>query len=153
MRTTVAVVGAGPAGCSTALTLRRYVPEMSVVLISDAGGGGPVPGESLSPGVLPLLGYLGIEATFLGAGHLPACGTASVWGSPHVMERSYLFSGRGTGWHLDRARFDAWLLEQVNAAGAQIVDGRALVRDARRSRSRWILDVQQRRDRGRPGDR
>lgn len=141
MEATVAVVGAGPAGCAAALTLRRYVPGMSVVLISAVASGGPTAGETLSPGVLPLLGYLGVEAEFLTAGHLPAGGTASAWGSSRVLERSYLFSGRGLGWHLDRARFDAWLRAQAQAAGAQLVDGRALVRSARRSQSRWLLDV------------
>jgi len=141
MEATVAVVGAGPAGCAAALTLRRYVPELSVVLISATGGAGPTAGETLSPGVLPLLGYLGVEAEFLTAGHLPAGGTASAWGSSQVLERSYLFSGRGLGWHLDRARFDAWLRAQAQVAGARVVDGRALVRSARRSQSRWLLDV------------
>jgi flavin-dependent dehydrogenase len=141
MEATVAVVGAGPAGCAAALTLRRYVPDMSVVLISASGGAGPAAGETLSPGVLPLLGYLGVEAEFLSAGHLPAGGTASAWGSPQVSARSYLFSGRGLGWHLDRARFDAWLRAQAQAAGAQIIDGRALVRSATRSQSRWLLEV------------
>ena len=141
MEATVAVVGAGPAGCAAALTLRRYVPDMSVVLISASGGDGPAVGETLSPGVLALLGYLGVEAEFLTAGHLPAGGTASAWGSPQVLSRSYLFSGRGLGWHLDRARFDAWLRAQAQAAGAQVIDGRALVRSATRSQSRWLLDV------------
>jgi flavin-dependent dehydrogenase len=141
MEATVAVVGAGPAGCAAALTLRRYVPDMSVVLISATAGGGPTAGETLSPGVLPLLGYLGVEAEFLSAGHLPAGGTASAWGSSRVLERSYLFSGRGLGWHLDRAGFDAWLRAQAEAAGAQVVNGRALVRSATPSRSRWLVDV------------
>ena len=136
---TVAVVGAGPAGCAAALTLRRYVPELSVVVIAaSAGNGRPTAGETLSPGVLPLLAYLGIEAEFRGAGHLPAGGTASAWGSPQVTDRSYLFTGRGLGWHLDRHRFDAWLLAQVEAAGARVVRGRAL---ARRTPSSWVLDI------------
>ncbi|HEX6037492.1 NAD(P)/FAD-dependent oxidoreductase, partial [Longimicrobium sp.] len=142
VETSVAVVGAGPAGCAAALTLRRYLPEMPVVLVSAPAGGGPAAGETLSPGVLPLLDYLGIRAEFLDAGHLPAGGTASAWGSPHVAERSYLFTGRGTGWHLDRARFDAWLLARARAAGATVVHGRALVHAARRSPSGWLLEME-----------
>ncbi|HEU0300842.1 MAG TPA: tryptophan 7-halogenase, partial [Longimicrobium sp.] len=138
----VAVVGAGPAGCAAALTLRRYLPEMPVVLVSAPAGAGPAAGETLSPGVLPLLEYLGIRAAFLDAGHLPAGGTASAWGSPQVADRSYLFTGRGTGWHLDRARFDAWLLGQAEAAGARVVHGRALVQKAARSQSGWALEVE-----------
>lgn len=142
MEATVAVVGAGPAGCAAALTLRRYLPEMPVVLVAAPAGGEPAAGETLSPGVLPLLDYLGVRQEFLDAGHLPAGGTASAWGAPHVAERSYLFTGRGTGWHLDRARFDAWLLERAHDAGAQVVHGRALVHGAVRSPAGWAIGVE-----------
>jgi flavin-dependent dehydrogenase len=142
METTVAVVGAGPAGCAAALTLRRYLPELPVVLVSAPAGAGPAAGETLSPGVLPLLDYLGLRTEFLDAGHLPAGGTASAWGSPQVTERSYLFTARGTGWHLDRARFDAWMLEQARAAGACVVHGRALVHEAGRSESGWLVEIE-----------
>jgi flavin-dependent dehydrogenase len=137
----VAVVGAGPAGCAVALTLRRYLPELSVLLVSAPSGGRAAVGETLSPGVLPLLDYLGIRESFLDAGHLPAGGTASAWGSPRVVEQSYLFSGRGLGWHLDRTAFDGWLLGRARAAGAAVVEGRAVLRDAVRSRSRWSFDL------------
>lgn len=142
MEAPVAVVGAGPAGCAAALTLRRYLPEMPVVLVSAPPGAGPAAGETLSPGVLPLLDYLGLRAAFLDAGHLPAGGTASAWGSSQVAERSYLFTGRGTGWHLDRARFDAWLLGQAQAGGASVVHGRALLHGASRSGSGWLLEIE-----------
>ncbi len=142
LETTVAVVGAGPAGCAAALTLRRYLPEMPVVLVSAPAGAGPAAGETLSPGVLPLLDYLGLRTAFLDAGHLPAGGTASAWGSSHVAERSYLFTGRGTGWHLDRARFDAWLLGRAQAAGASVVHGRAGVHEAGRPGSGWLLEIE-----------
>lgn len=142
MEATVAVVGTGPAGCAAALTLRRYLPGMPVVLVSAPTGAGPAAGETLSPGVLPLLDYLGLRGEFLDAGHLPAGGTASAWGSPLVVERSYLFTGRGTGWHLDRARFDAWLLGQAQAAGACVVHGRALLQGAVRSPEGWLLEIE-----------
>jgi len=141
MVSAVAVLGAGPAGCAAALTLRRYLPQMPVVLVSAPAGEGQAAGETLSPGVLPLLEYLGIRAEFLDAGHLPAGGTASAWGSPQAVDRSYLFTGRGTGWHLDRARFDAWLLARAEAAGATVVHGRALVHGAGRSASGWLLEI------------
>ncbi|HEY0037844.1 MAG TPA: hypothetical protein VGB66_14205, partial [Longimicrobium sp.] len=142
MDVTVAVVGAGPAGCAAALTVRRYLPEMRVALVSAPAGEGPAAGETLSPGVLPLLEYLGLRGEFLDAGHLPAGGTASAWGSPHVVDRSYLFTGRGTGWHLDRARFDAWMLGRAEAAGAIVVHGRALAPGAGRSASGWRLEME-----------
>ncbi len=142
MRTSVAVVGTGPAGCAAALTLRRYVPELTVVLVTmpaAAGGTAPTLGETLSPGVLPLLGYLGIQDDFLRAGHLPAGGTASAWGSDQVFERSYLFTGRGSGWHLDRSSFDAWLLARAECAGAQCIRARAT--RTTRAEGRWLIEI------------
>lgn len=141
LRAAVAVLGGGPAGCATALTLRRYVPELPVVMITAPGGDAPGVGETLSPGVLPLLRYLGVDAEFRSAGHLPAGGTASAWGSGELVDRSYLFTGRGLGWHLDRRGFDEWLLARTRAAGARVIEGRARMRDAARMRGRWTFGV------------
>jgi flavin-dependent dehydrogenase len=129
--TDVAIVGAGPAGCAAALTLRRYLPETSVLVVTTPPLAGPAVGETVTPGVLPLFDYLGLRDEFQRSGHVAAGGTASAWGSAQVLERSYLFSGRGLGWHLDRAQFDAWLLERVRAAGARVVTGRARIRPGR----------------------
>jgi flavin-dependent dehydrogenase len=141
MDAAVAIIGAGPGGCAAAITLRRYLPETSVLLITATPRPGPGVGETLSPGVLPLLGYLGLHEEFLSRGHLRAGGTASAWGSPHVFERSYLFSGRGVGWHVDRARFDAGLLAHAQAVGARVLIGRARVRQARGGQTGWSVEV------------
>jgi flavin-dependent dehydrogenase len=138
----IAIIGAGPAGCAAALTLRRYVPDLRVALIDMHGmamATAPVAGETLSPGVLPLLRYLGMDGDFLRAGHLPAGGTASAWGTAQVFERDYLFSGRGIGWHLDRRSFDRWLLNQAEAAGAQCI--RASATHASRLGSQWCIEL------------
>src|SRR6185436_16198284 len=101
MRTPIAIVGGGPAGCAAALTLRRYLPALSATLVTRPSvGDSPTVGETLSPGVLPLLNYLGLREEFLRLGQLPCGGTASAWGSGHVGERNYLFTGQGHGWHL-----------------------------------------------------
>jgi flavin-dependent dehydrogenase len=117
----VLIVGAGPAGCAAALTLRRWLPELTVVLMDRKAGedaASPAVGETLTPGVLPLLDYLGLREAFLAQGHLMAGGTASAWGADEVMHRSYLFTGMGNGWQIDRRRFDAWLRAAAVAAGA-----------------------------------
>lgn len=121
----IVIVGAGPAGTAAALTLRRYVPEFEVVLVDREANGparaSPAVGETLSPGALPLLDYLGLRESFLGQRHLPALGTASAWGGRRALERDYLFSGMGHGWHLDRQRFDSWLRDEAVARGARLV--------------------------------
>jgi flavin-dependent dehydrogenase len=116
------------------------VPELRVALIDmQAIAAVPAAGETLSPGVLPLLKYLGIDEDFLRAGHLPARGTASAWGTAQVFERDYLFTGRGVGWHLDRRSFDHWLLNQAEAAGAEYIRARAT--HASRMGSQWRIEL------------
>lgn len=162
MGTPIVILGAGPAGSAAALTLRRYLPELEVVLVERHTATAPsrapsehvgvpgaarprsVPGrstvgETLSPGILPLLGYLDLRDSFLAEGHLPAAGTASAWGSDQVLERHYLFTGRGQGWHVDRTRLDAWLQEQAQAAGASLLQGE--LREVVRTDTGFELDL------------
>lgn len=143
MRTPIAIVGGGPAGCAAALTLRRYLPNLSVTLVSKpalSDTDAPAVGETLSPGVLPLLNYIGLREQFLGLGHLPSGGTTSVWGSEHPVERNYLFTGRGHGWHLDRSGFDEWLLSNAEEAGACCIRARAV--RAIRSEDLWRIELE-----------
>jgi Dehydrogenases (flavoproteins) len=143
MRTPIAIVGGGPAGCAAALTLRRYLPNLSATLVTKAVSAvedAPTVGETLSPGVLPLLDYLGLREEFVRLGHLPSGGTASAWGSGHVFERNYLFTGRGHGWHLDRARFDAWLLSNAEDAGINCIRSRAT--RATRADGLWRIELE-----------
>lgn len=122
--TAVYIVGAGPAGCAVALTLRRWLPEWRVLLVDRTAGddlSSPAVGETITPGVLPLLQFLGLQEAFNAQGNVAAGGTASAWGSDDVMHRSYIFSGMGHGWQINRRRFDAWLREEAAAAGAECV--------------------------------
>lgn len=136
----IAILGAGPAGCAAALTLRRFVPALSVAIVARPDGDAvPAVGETLSPGVRPLLHYLGIAPAFERRGHLACGGTASAWGSAEVQERSYLFSGRGRGWHLDRAAFDAWLRDEAAAAGATLIAAR--LHGAARADDVWRIEL------------
>jgi flavin-dependent dehydrogenase len=135
----VLILGGGPAGCAAALTLRRYLPGVAVAQVARTAADAPAVGETLSPGVLPLLDYLGLREAFQGMGHLPCGGTASAWGGGQVMERSYLFTGRGQGWHLDRAGFDDWLWERAAQAGTHGLRARAT--RAQRVNGVWQVDL------------
>src|SRR5436309_331157 len=53
----VLVVGGGPAGCAAALTLLKYSP-LSVAVVECSDYDQTRVGETVSPGVQPLLGYL-----------------------------------------------------------------------------------------------
>jgi flavin-dependent dehydrogenase len=117
----VAVLGAGPAGCATAVALARA--GVSVCLTAPERGATPAVGETLLPDSAGLLEELGLWQRFLGEGHEPSLGTCSVWGSEEVGYHDFVLSVRGRGWHLDRARFDAGLLAAAESAGAAVMRG------------------------------
>jgi flavin-dependent dehydrogenase len=118
----VAIVGGGPAGTAAALTLLRYSKLRPVILERSQYDGWRV-GETLSPGVMPLLAYLGAEPLLAGRGQRRAYATSAAWGGSDVVSRDFLFTGGGDAWHLDRARFDASLAQLVEERGGVVLRG------------------------------
>lgn len=122
----VAVVGAGPAGAATARHLARR--GCRVVLIERSRFETPRVGESLAPGVQPLLRELGSWSEFLALRPLPSHGTRSAWGEALPQVHTHLLSAWGCGWHVDRLAFDRMLAQAARAAGATLLCGTRLVR-------------------------
>jgi flavin-dependent dehydrogenase len=116
------VLGAGPAGASTALALCRA--GLDVAMVDPGPPPGPRVGESLPPAVRAPLAELGLLESFQAAGHLPSRGTASDWGPGGPGFQDFLIEPLGHGWHLDRAVFDASLRHAAQEAGARQVTGR-----------------------------
>ena len=77
-------------------------------------------GETLPPAACRPLAALGVWDSFVASAHLPSVAIHSAWGSGEIHEREFIYDPYGNGWHLDRARFDAMLLTQASAAGAQL---------------------------------
>ena len=134
----VAVVGAGPAGSATALRLARA--GCRVALLEGSRFDAPRIGESLPPGVQPLLTELGVWQWFLGLGALPSYGTRSIWGRAEAEEHSHLMSPWGSGWHVDRLAFDVLLSERARDAGAALLCGITLIH-CDRVRQGWALSL------------
>jgi flavin-dependent dehydrogenase len=126
VRTAIAVIGGGPAGAAAAITLARRGHEVLVIERLDAPR--VQVGETLPPGIRPVLESLGVWSDFVADGHLPSVGNTSVWGSPEPRDVEFIFSPHGCGWHVDRRRFQAMLLRAAAAAGATICRGWELSR-------------------------
>lgn len=114
----VAVLGGGPAGTATALALRQR--GLSVAVIEKSSYDGIRIGETLPPRIQPLLVKLGVWDQFLADNHLPAPGIRSAWGQEALYDNDFIFNPYGSGWHVDRARFDSMLAKCAEDAGATI---------------------------------
>lgn len=122
-RVGVAIVGAGPAGCATAIALaRRGIGD--VALFEAGAADGPRIGETIPGAALPLLSRLGLMERFTARGHLPSLGATAVWGKAEAHHNDGFANPFGGGWHLDRAGFDADLRAEAMAAGVPLHSGR-----------------------------
>ena len=134
----VLIVGAGPAGCATAMLAARG--GLSTVVLDRPQPAQSWAGESLPPGMGNLV------RTVFGADiqseidHRRAFGTRSVWGSVALVETDFLANPLGEGWILDRGRFDAAAREVVLAQGVEIVRVSHIGPPAR-GFSAWHLDL------------
>lgn len=98
----------------------------------------PRVGEVLPAVARSLLDQLGVLKPFEGEGHRPVHSTAAAWGSPLRRENHFIYSARGAGWHLDRARFDAFLAREAARRGVE-VRLRTRLEAAERSGGGWRL--------------
>ncbi len=134
----VAVVGGGPGGGATALTLRAHEPRLSVVLLEASRYDAPRIGETLPPTSQALLENLGVWEAFLASEPGASHGTSSAWGGAGFRDNPFVLSARGPGWHIDRTRFDSLLAEQARRRGADL-RLRSRVAGAERGPSGWRL--------------
>ena len=137
-RTDLAIVGGGPAGSAAALTLRRHAPGLSVQVLEAGDYTSARPGEVLPALARSLLDQLGVLPAFEAAGFVVGRAVAAAWADPDLAEKHSIFSARGPGWHLDRARFDRLLADAAAAAGARLRTGTA-VRSAVPDGEGWRL--------------
>ena len=119
MSVDVVVVGAGPAGSAAAIT--AALAGLKVLIIEREQFPRAAPGESLHPGVQPLLRQLGVEDAVLSAGFLRFPGhivcrdgtdTFQAFGSDN--------DGPWLGFQAWRPEFDAILLNRARDLGVTI---------------------------------
>lgn len=116
----VLVVGGGPAGCATAITCAQL--GLKVVLIESKPFPRTHPGETLHPGVEPLLKQLGVLEPVLEAGFLRHKGNWVQWeGKSEFVPFGEDDSGAWLGFQAWRADFDAILLNRARDIGVKVI--------------------------------
>ena len=115
----VVIIGGGPAGCATALSLLEQ--GVGPVLVIEAGNYDRAKiGESLSPDIQRPLRGLGLWDDFVAAGHQPCPGNASSWGVDALGYNDFVLSPLGAGWHVDRIQFERFLANTADGRGAEL---------------------------------
>jgi len=131
----ICIIGAGPAGSTLAARMAAFGHR--VCLIERATFPRAHLGESLSPGVLPLLEVTGVCAAVKAAGFFRVSEVRVQWTQgPHWRR-----DPRQQGLLVDRGRFDALLLDRAKALGAHVLQP-AIVREWRWDGDEWHLCIQ-----------
>src|SRR5918996_3911825 len=116
----VAIVGGGPAGSATALSLQTHAPSLSIVLIEASDYYACRIGETLPPPTRTILEHLQVWEDFCALDSREAFGTTAVWGHAIPIDNDFIFMPANTGWHVDRARFDHMLAIAAQKRGAKL---------------------------------
>ncbi|HXG93548.1 MAG TPA: tryptophan 7-halogenase [Blastocatellia bacterium] len=138
-RADVVVAGGGPAGSATAMSLAQS--GMRVVIVERAEMPKMRVGETLPPSIRVQLEKLGVLEEFLKADHGPSVGNRSAWGSKETWDNDFIFNPYGIGWHVDRQKFDAMLLDAAVRRGAKLINGMAVAEFRRATDGDWRLKI------------
>lgn len=120
----VVIVGAGPAGAATAITLARF--GQRVLLVEERASTRFKLGESLPPTSINLVKH------FLGdpddpeqqlPGIFRTAGNVSVWATEQADVADFFFTSTGFGLCVDRLAFDEALRSHAVTAGATLLQG------------------------------
>ena len=109
------IIGGGPAGATLARLLARWGYRAVICTRKPAGRSRA---ESLPPSINHLFELLDIRDEVERCGFYPDSGNTSWWLSENP--RVEHFAAGATGYHVDRAKFDALLLQLAVRAGAQL---------------------------------
>lgn len=117
----VLVIGAGPAGASTALTLLNHT-NLSVTLIEGSDLQRLRIGESVSSSLFSLLDYLQVPKSNFPANCFKATqGNSAFWGSSESANRHAIFAPDRATFQVNREAFDLTLLEHIMVRGGNIL--------------------------------
>ena len=152
IETSVAILGAGPSGTATAITLAQH--GIATVLVDRRRTIGDRPGESLHPGAEPILRQLGVLESIEEQGVLRFPGIEVVRNGVSRFEKFGSDGGQDwLGYHVPRSLLDRLLLDETRRRGVQILDGTSLRSlddhgeffslgtDDRPIRATWIVDA------------
>jgi flavin-dependent dehydrogenase len=123
-RSTVAIIGAGPAGCTAALTLHK-LGHVPVVYERETFPRYRV-GESFLPGSLSIFNRLGLQEKIDAAGFIKKPSATFLWGQEGAPWTFSFTTPKTSPWvfdhsiQVDRGEFDKILLDEVKERGIEV---------------------------------
>ncbi len=114
----VVIIGAGPAGTAAAIT--AAIAGLSVCIVEREQFPRYRPGETLHPGIEPLLKQLGAWDEVLAANFVRHPGIQMQWGTNEPSYQTYNDEADWHGFQAIRSRFDAILLQRARSLGVCI---------------------------------
>ncbi len=140
MQESIIIVGGGPAGAATALTLARR--GISCLVLEAASQITSKIGETLPPNCTPTLQRLGVDVFVTPSEHLPCFGNYFLWGNDNIQEKPFILYTHGQGWHLDRQRFETSLWQLCKEQGVQRLFNSKVIEARRKKEEGWTIQVQ-----------
>ena len=121
MITDVLIIGNGPAGLASAITLRQQGALVTVVH-RPADAHAIRAGESLAASARIALMELGSWDDFLAAAHPQCYGNSSSWGDDRLFLYDFIQSSFGEGWYVNRSAFESMLFQKAIASGVRFIE-------------------------------
>ncbi len=137
----VIILGGGPAGTATALSLIQHHPALSIAIVEASQYDRPRIGETLVPIAQPLLQQLGVWERFTRDNHLATHGTCSAWGSDELADNEFIYHTHNRGWHLNRQTFDAMLAHEAAKRGIRLYTASILLGSHKAGDGQWRLTI------------
>jgi len=123
-RKNIYVIGDGPAGSATALSLAKRLSsetntnrDFSIVQVSATTKAGHYIGETVPPAANEYLQELGLGGCLNDQDHVLCPGSISVWGDDKPGYNDFFYTPVGNGFHLNRKLFNQQLYGAAHAAG------------------------------------
>ncbi len=138
LQTDLLIFGSGPAGCATAIASRTH--DLDIVVVERSSLPKETIGEHLSPDGANALETMGLDDLIKSQDHAPCPFIEAVWGGSGPVVRDYITNAYGSGFNLDRQRFDDGMRTQVVACGARLLEASYPV-EILRSDTGWAVTL------------